>query len=83
MRKIREILFERALELGYSEKEIEKLRLNTNNWNQDNITNEILDSIRGMEQYINDNGLNKINKEGLFSRIGAFVKELGENNYEA
>lgn len=48
----REKLFLEAEELGYSHEIIENLRNQTEDWNQDNITNEVLDEIENLNVYI-------------------------------
>ncbi len=48
-----------AEELGYSHEIIENLRNQTEDWNQDNITNEVLDEIENLNVYIKTSSTQK------------------------
>ena len=48
----RERLLSEAEELGFSHELIEELRKKTKDWNQDNITNEIIDEFENLKFYI-------------------------------
>lgn len=51
----RENLLNQAKEYGYSEIKIDFLRHYVDNWNQDIITKDIIDSFRMVEKFVNDN----------------------------
>lgn len=51
----RENLLSQAKAYGYSETKINALMPYVDNWNQDIITNDIIDSFRMVEKFINDN----------------------------
>ncbi len=51
----RENLLNQAKEYGYSEIKIDFLRPYVDNWNQDIITKDIIDSFRMVEKFVNDN----------------------------
>ena len=48
-------LLNQAKEYGYSEIKIDFLRPYVDNWNQDIITKDIIDSFRMVEKFVNDN----------------------------
>lgn len=51
----RENLLNQAKEYGYSETKIDFLLPYVDNWNQDIITKDIIDSFRMVEKFVNDN----------------------------
>lgn len=51
----RENLLNQAKEYGYSEIKIDFWRPYVDNWNQDIITKDIIDSFRMVEKFVNDN----------------------------
>lgn len=51
----RENLLSQAKAYGYSEMKINELLPYVENWNQDIITNDIIDSFRMIEKFVNDN----------------------------
>jgi len=65
----REKLFLEAEELGYSHEIIENLRNQTEDWNQDNITNEVLDEIENLNVYIKKQAPHKRNPLYLLGSI--------------
>lgn len=65
----REKLFLEAEELGYSHEIIESLRNQTEDWNQDNITNELLDEIENLNVYIKKQAPHKRNPLYLLGGI--------------
>lgn len=54
-REKRENLLEQAAKYGYSPLKINELQPYIDNWNQDIITNEVVNSFRIVEQFVNDN----------------------------
>ncbi|WP_444240619.1 hypothetical protein [Eshraghiella crossota] len=65
----REKLFLEAEKLGYSHEIIENLRNQTEDWNQDNITNEVLDEIENLNVYIKKQAPHKRNPLYLLGGI--------------
>lgn len=66
----RENLLNQAKEYGYSETKINFLLPYVDNWNQDIITKDIIDSFRMVEKFVNDNRENyKENILYKFSKI--------------
>lgn len=66
----RENLLNQAKEYGYSEIKSDFLRPYVDNWNQDIITKDIIDSFRMVEKFVNDNqGNYKKNIFYKFSKI--------------
>lgn len=51
----RENLLNQAKAYGYSERKINELLPYIDNWNQDIITNDTIDSFRMIEKFVNDN----------------------------
>ena len=54
-REKRESLLRQAKAYGYSEQKINALIPYVDNWNQDIITKDIIDSFRMLEKFVNDN----------------------------
>ena len=54
----RENLLNQAKAYGYSERKINELLPYIDNWNQDIITNDTIDSFRMIEKFVNDNSGN-------------------------
>ena len=48
----RERLLREAEELGFSHEGIEELRIRIKDWNQDNVSNEIIDELENLKKYI-------------------------------
>lgn len=75
----REKLLSEAEELGFSHKLIEKLREQTKDWNQDSITNEIIDEFENLNTYIKVQAPHKKNPLYFIGGIGN-IKGGNEND---
>lgn len=51
----RENLLNEALQYGYSEKKINELKQYIEYWNQDNVTNSVIDRFRMVEEFVDQN----------------------------
>ena len=67
----RESLLSQAKEYGYSETKINALMPYVDNWNQDIITKDIIDSFRMVEKFVNDNQDNY--KVNIFYKFSKFI----------
>lgn len=70
----RERLFSEAEELGFSHEIIENLRNQTEDWNQDNITNEVIDELENLNVYIKKQAPHKKNPLYL---LGGIANNIG------
>lgn len=75
----RETLLETAEKYGYSPRKIQELRRYVDEWNQDNVTNDVLDSFRTLEEFIKNN--QESYKENIMYKISKlFDGERGNSN---
>lgn len=72
----RERLLCEAEELGFSHESIEKLREQTKDWNQDLISNEMIDELENLVKYIKRQSPHKRN---LLYLIGGITNFVGGN----
>ena len=72
----REKLLSEAEELGYSHKVIEDLRNFSKDWNQDNVTNELINEFKNVELYIKKNAPHRKN---LLYLLGCVTNDRGGN----
>ena len=63
-------MLSQAKEYGYSETKINALMPYVDNWNQDIITKDIIDSFRMVEKFVNDNQDNY--KGNIFYKFSKF-----------
>lgn len=66
-----------AQEYGYSLEKIEELKPYIENWNQDIIDNDKIDSLRFMESFVNDN-LNFINDDQGKNCLSKWLYKIGK-----
>lgn len=75
----RETLLNDAEQFGYSHDEIDRLRNDTKDWNQDNISNEIIDDLVELENYV----LERLPyKERLLYYLGGIIDLRGGDEDE-
>lgn len=82
---VRNRLIDEGEKRGFSKLKIDSLRECNDNWNQDEVDNEIIDTFILLENFIKDveNKRNKKNKKGLFYILGDLAYPYGkggENN---
>ena len=73
-------LLELAAQYGYSPEKLSQLRKYVDEWNQDVITNDILDSFRMVEQFVNDN--QETYKGNIMYKFSKFLSNDGRNSNE-
>lgn len=76
-KKKRESLLSKAKAYGYSEQKIKALIPYVDNWNQDIITTDIIDSFRMLEKFVNDNQENY--KGNMLYKFSKFFNGEGGN----
>lgn len=79
-RKQREELLETAEKYGYSPEKINELRMYVDEWNQDCVTNDVLDSFRVIEKFVKDN--QESYKENIMYKFSKFLSNEGRNSNE-
>lgn len=79
-RQKRQELLETAEKFGYSPEKIRQLQKYVDEWNQDVITNDVLDSFRMVEQFVNDN--QEAYKGNIMYKISKFLSNEGRNSNE-
>ena len=76
----RKELLEQAQQLGYSPDKLNDLMPYIENWNQDVVDNDKLDSFRIVEKFINDN--QEPYKENILYKISQLFSDRGGNKNE-
>ena len=76
----RKELLEQAQKLGYSPDKLNDLMPYIENWNQDVVDNDKLDSFRIVEKFINDN--QEPYKENILYKISQLFSDRGGNKNE-
>ncbi|MDD4371133.1 MAG: hypothetical protein PHD56_08680 [Anaerostipes sp.] len=76
-REKRENLLNEALKYGYSEVKIKQLQPFVDNWNQDIVTKDILDSFRTIEKFVNNN--HEPYKENIMYKFSKIFHNEGGN----
>ena len=79
-RKQREELLETAEKYGYSPEKLNELRMYVDEWNQDCVTNDVLDSFRVIEKFVKDN--QESYKENIMYKFSKFLSNEGRNSNE-
>lgn len=72
----RKRLLDEAETLGFSHEEIQALRVYVDNWNQDIVTNAIIDELENLEKYIEKQAPHK--KNPLY-KLGGLTNSCGGN----
>lgn len=73
-------LLELAAQYGYSPEKLSQLRKYVDEWNQDVITNDVLDSFRMVEQFVYDN--QETYKGNIMYKFSKFLSSGGRNSNE-
>lgn len=76
----RQTLIEQAEQFGYSPEKLEELRPYIENWNQDIVDNDRLDSFRMVEKFVNDN--QEPYTKNILYKIAQLFSDKGGNNNE-
>ncbi len=76
----RERILEQARQYGYSYEKLEELQNFVNTWNQDVVDNDIIDSFRMIEAFIEDN--QAAYKKNIFYRVSKCFADRGGNSDE-
>lgn len=79
-RKQRKELLETAEKYGYSPEKLNELRMYVDEWNQDCVTNDVLDSFRVIEEFVKDN--QESYKENIMYKFSKFLSNEGRNSNE-
>ena len=69
MKRLVKNILNEAEQLGFSHDAIEKLRIIAEDWNQDNISNDIIDEFVNLEKYIESQAPHKRNPLYLLGDI--------------
>lgn len=76
----RQELLELAAKYGYSPEKLSQLQKYVDEWNQDVITNDVLDSFRMVEQFVHEN--QEPYKGNIMYKLSKFLNNEGGNSYE-
>ena len=79
-REKRKELLENAEKYGYSPKIINELRVFIDEWNQDCVTNDVLDSFKFLEEFVKDN--QEPYKGNIMYKFSKFLSNEGRNSNE-
>lgn len=79
-KKKREELLKNAEKYGYSPEKIHELRVYVDEWNQDCVTNDVLDSFRVIEEFVKNN--QEPYKENWIYKLSKFLSNEGRNSNE-
>ena len=79
-REKRKELLENAEKYGYSLEKINELRVFIDEWNQDCVTNDVLDSFRVIEEFVKNN--QEQYKENIMYKFSKFLSNEGRNSNE-
>lgn len=79
-REKRKELLENAEKYGYSPEKINELRVFIDEWNQDCVTNDVLDSFRVIEEFVKNN--QEQYKENIMYKFSKFLSNEGRNSNE-
>lgn len=79
-REKRKELLENAEKYGYSLDKINELRVFIDEWNQDCVTNDVLDSFRVIEEFVKNN--QEQYKENIMYKFSKFLSNEGRNSNE-
>lgn len=79
-RQKRQELLKTAEKYGYSPEKLGWLQKYVEEWNQDVITNDVLDSFRMVEQFVNDN--QESYKENIMYKFSKLLSDEGRNSNE-
>ena len=76
----RQELLETAAKYGYSPEKLSQLQKYVEEWNQDVITNDVLDSFRMIEQFVYEN--QETYKGNIMYKFSKFLSNEGRNSNE-
>lgn len=76
----REELLENAEKYGYSPEKLRELKVYVDEWNQDCVTNDVLDSFRVIEEFVKDN--QEQYKGNIMYKFSKFLSDEGRNSNE-
>ncbi len=79
-REKRKELLENAEKYGYSPKKIDELRVFIDEWNQDCVTNDVLDSFKVLEEFVKNN--QEPYKGNIMYRFSKILSNEGRNSNE-
>lgn len=79
-REKRKELLENAEKYGYSPEKINELRVFIDEWNQDCVTNDVLDSFRLIEEFVKNN--QEQYKGNIMYKFSKFLSNEGRNSNE-
>ena len=79
-REKRKELLENAEKYGYSPKIINELRVFIDEWNQDCVTNDVLDSFKFLEEFVKDN--QEPYKGNIMYKFSKLLSSEGRNSNE-
>lgn len=79
-REKRKELLENAEKYGYSLEKINELRVFIDEWNQDCVTNDVLDSFRVIDEFVKNN--QEQYKENIMYKFSKFLSNEGRNSNE-
>ena len=79
-REKRKELLENAEKYGYSLEKINELRVFIDEWNQDCVTNDVLDSFRVIDEIVKNN--QEQYKENIMYKFSKFLSNEGRNSNE-
>lgn len=68
---------ENAERYGYSPEKLRELRVYVDEWNQDCVTNDVLDSFRVIEEFVKDN--QEQYKGNIMYKFSKFLSNEGRN----
>lgn len=69
-----------AENLGYSKTDIQRMKYYVEEWNQDNVTIEVIDNFRNIESFIKQ--YEPASNKSTLYKIGLFIKNEGGNSNE-
>lgn len=79
-KKKREELLKNAEKYGYSPEKLHELKVYVDEWNQDCVTNDVLDSFRVIEEFVKDN--QEQYKGNIMYKFLKFLSDKGRNSNE-
>lgn len=79
-REKRKELLKNAQKYGYSPEKINELKIFVDEWNQDCVNNDVLDSFRVIEEFVKDN--QDSYKENKMYKFSKFLSNEGRNSNE-
>lgn len=79
-KKKREELLENAEKYGYYPEKLRELKVYVDEWNQDCVTNDVLDSFRVIEEFVKNN--QEQYKGNIMYKFSKFLSDEGRNSNE-